>query len=360
MLKEYLRVSILCLLTFVLASAYAFTNTGFAQDIGAQVRSSVQSLETITTKKSISPLIDPHAIELLQTKSAAEDIVRRLDFTNAERTFAQSIADRSERQIEIEAKLRHPSTRIVGGRTATLKNFQYQVALVYAGYPNAQLGQFCGGSLIDPSWVVSAAHCVNANTQPNDIRIFLGSVQLSHPGRLVQIAKNGIIRNQSFNPDTEENDIVLLKLDSPITDLQPIDIADSSLESTMLSFSRNATISGWGDTREGANMGSDILLWANVPVIDQKTCRIQYAKLPQAERKAVADGMLCAGNGAADACQGDSGGPLVLRTTDGKVHLEGIVGWGEGCASPKYPGVYTRVPNYSSWIRSCLNGACQT
>ena len=86
---------------------------------------------------------------------------------------------------------------------------------------------------------------------------------------------------------------------------------------------------------------------ARVSVVSQATCARAYLRIAT-----IASGMVCAvgSNPPRDACQGDSGGPLVVGS-----HLIGIVSWGEGCANTNYPGVYTRVSAYNSWITPRLN-----
>ncbi|XP_068627046.1 trypsin CFT-1-like [Battus philenor] len=102
---------------------------------------------------------------------------------------------------------------------------------------------------------------------------------------------------------------------------------------------------GWGSTSAEEEIGSeqlrDVLIW----VVNQETCRTNYAELG----RAVTDNMLCSGwidVGGRDQCQGDSGGPLLHNNV-----VVGICSWGYQCALPKYPGVNTRVSRYTLWIQ---------
>lgn len=114
-------------------------------------------------------------------------------------------------------------------------------------------------------------------------------------------------------------------------------------------------IAGWGVMESGDI--SDDLISAFVDGVDSKTCDKDYRStlLPQEFRTGIKDGVVCAGNGTADACQGDSGGPLIIKTKDGSNHLEGLTSWGEGCALRKFPGVYTHLPDFTKWIRETIN-----
>ena len=305
-----------------------------------------------------SPATDRQSLELLTTKRQAQAIAISTSTSASNRAYARLIEERTTRQLEVKAKLGRPGLRIVNGRPATFPKFSYQVGLVWTGYPIASDGFFCGGSLIDPSWVLTAAHCLNEDTQPADLQVYIGSASLSTGGSFVPLADDGIHRYR-FNAATEEIDFALLKFANPVQVAKPVTLADEPTEGEIIKFSRNATISGWGVTKEGGDI-SEILLWANVPIIPNEKCDKAYQSLPPDRRMEVKASMLCAGNGKADACQGDSGGPLVMRTAAGELRLEGIVGWGEGCANPRFPGVYTRVPKYSLWIRDCLKGNCAT
>lgn len=149
------------------------------------------------------------------------------------------------------------------------------------------------------------------------------------------------------------NDIALLKLAQKLsfnTNVQAIPLSKS------ISDIRNgvmATVVGWGDLVENANAGSTTLKKVNVPVITNSNCKKYYGN-------DLYPGMFCAGyqNGNLDSCQGDSGGPLVANN-----RVIGIVSWGNGCARPNNPGIYTTVPLFVPWVQNAvarLNGAFQS
>jgi len=295
-----------------------------------------------------SPAVDGQAVAILQSRQQARLILNSDSATDAEKNAAQIIDSQRTRQLETTATVR-PGVKMINGRPAPPDAFQYQVAIVYAGAENPLYGLHCGGTLIDSSWVLTAAHCFNPDTQNGDFQIFTGSRKLSVGGRLVSIAK--IVRNE-YDPKTNERDIALIKLETPVTDQTPMNLADAVVEGKKTT--RIVTISGWGVTAEGSGQASDQLLFAFVPLIANAACQTSYANLPPADKKDIKDDMICAGDGKADACQGDSGGPLVIKGPDNKAYLEGVVSWGEGCNRPRFPGVYARVPTYLPWIRSTM------
>ena len=295
-----------------------------------------------------SPAVDGQALAILLSRQEARTIINSNSSTDAEKGAAQLIEEKRTRQLETKATVR-PGVKLINGQLAPPDGFQYQVALVYAGADSPLLGLHCGGTLIDSKWVLTAAHCFNPDTQNGDFQVFTGSRKLSEGGRLVSIAK--IIRN-NYDPTTNERDIALVKLDTPVVDQTPMNLADSVVEEKK--FTRMVTISGWGVTAEGSSVASDDLQFAFVPLIINSVCRTNYGNLPPGQRKDIKDDMICAGDGKADACQGDSGGPLVIKGPDKKPYVEGIVSWGEGCNRARFPGVYARVPSYISWIRSTM------
>jgi len=295
-----------------------------------------------------SPAADGQALAIVRSKQAARMIINSDSSTDAEKGAAQIIEDQRTRQLETKATVRS-GVKIINGRSAPADAFQYQVAIVFAGADSPLYGLHCGGTLIDPKWVLTAAHCFNPDTQNSDFQVFSGSRKLSTGGHLVSIAK--IVRNK-YDPTTNEGDIALVKLETPVVDQTPINLADTVVEGKKTT--RIVTISGWGVTAEGSSVASDDLQFAFVPLIENKVCRADYANLPPGRRKDIKDDMICAGEGKADTCQGDSGGPLVIKSTGNKAYVEGVVSWGEGCNRARFPGVYARVPSYLSWISSTM------
>ena len=226
--------------------------------------------------------------------------------------------------------------RIVGGEKTDISKHPWQVA-INAG------GLLCGGSIIADRWVLTAAHCFQLSTQPEDAKMKAGITDIAAQG--VWAEAEQVITHEDYNPDTYENDIALIRLKKrPAGRIIPL-----ATEANVLSVGQPLEVTGWGTTEEDGQT-SDVLRKANVPYVENAVCNA-----PASYDGRIKEHMLCAGHkeGGIDSCQGDSGGPLVLNSSDGPV-LVGVVSWGWGCAQKLNYGVYTRVADYRPWINRVL------
>ncbi|XP_053226372.1 trypsin I-P38-like [Podarcis raffonei] len=221
--------------------------------------------------------------------------------------------------------------KIVGGYTCQSHSVPYQVSL-NSGY------HFCGGSLINNQWVVSAAHCYKSR-----IQVRLGEHSLTlNDGSEQYINSAKVIRHPRYNANTLDNDIMLIKLSTQAS--INTRVRSVSLPTSCVTTGTQCLISGWGNTRSSGTSYPDLLQCLNAPVLSSSQCANAYPGQ-------ITQNMMCVGflEGGKDSCQGDSGGPVVCNG-----QLQGIVSWGIGCAQKGYPGVYTKVCNYVSWIDSTM------
>jgi trypsin len=222
--------------------------------------------------------------------------------------------------------------QIIGGEEASAGQFPYTVSLQQSG------SHFCGGVLIGPSTVVTAAHC-SVGQSPGSVSVVAGSLTWASGGE--ELGVSTITVHPDYDESTIDNDVAVWALSSSVTESDTVGFV--TLPSDGSDASGDLTVSGWGYTSEGGDL-SDTLLYVTVPTVERSECADLYSPSP------ITDQMICAGvdAGGQDACSGDSGGPIV----DESGALAGVVSWGNGCARAGYPGVYTRIGAFVSWIES--------
>nr|WP_255672200.1 serine protease [Glycomyces amatae] len=232
-------------------------------------------------------------------------------------------------------------TKIIGGQPAEEGQYPWLVGVGSSGEGTPWERQFCGGSVITETVVLTAAHCVEDTTDPDELVVFSGSVDLESDD-LVETDVVDLHLAHDFNePVAFANDWALLLLDEPV-DAEPIEVGTEPTEFDALE------VAGWGNTGAGFPTVAE---WVEVPFVDDEACADAYPGEIDAAT------MLCAGDladGGVDSCQGDSGGPIMAPGEDGELILAGIVSWGYGCAEPGSPGVYAEVADFNDAIGDVL------
>lgn len=252
--------------------------------------------------------------------------------------------------------------RIVGGSAAAEGQFPWQVALIN-DIGKAYETQFCGGTIIHESWILTAAHCFSENS--SNIYVVGGILDLTAASSGVSAQSLRWIVHEDFNQDTLNNDIALIELKTPLdlsscgTQCEAIGLVTPKNEANVAFNASFATVSGWGNTVGGVEPTTSSyptsLRFATLNILSCTTSPANYST------SEITSNMFCAGVASfdKDSCQGDSGGPLVVANNEGTGSLlAGIVSWGNECAVQGYPGVYTRVSQYNDWINTNTKGAC--
>lgn len=244
--------------------------------------------------------------------------------------------------------------KVVGGALSTVQRHPWMAA-VFTRRSQTQVFT-CGGSLISPCWVLTAAHCFPHGSETNirALSVFLGKNAINETDlqREQRFKVSEVIIHENFdNTDNNfNNDIALLKIEGSdgecareSSSVKTVCIPHPELS---LDDGTSCDVTGYGKEREWSWHYSRYLKEAKVDVLSHDLCssKTYYGNM-------ITDNMLCAGSKdwSTDSCKGDSGGPLVCAV-GGHAYQFGVVSWGEGCSRELRPGVYTKVSNYYHWI----------
>ena len=250
-------------------------------------------------------------------------------------------------------------TTIVGGQPADEGEYPFMVSLAITG---PVFSVSCGGTLVSPNHVLTAAHCISGTSRPGaislpgDITATIGRTNLANTGTGEVRSVSQVIRHPRYNLDAGDldNDLAVLTLTTPSTRL-PIELTAPHAGSDRATWlpGANATTIGWGRTSEGGPT-TNHLQEVVVPILADSypaQASIYGARFNPSVH--VAAGYAAGGK---DSCQGDSGGPLLTWTTAGW-QQSGVVSWGDGCARANKPGIYTRIgtQRLHRWLRSVIH-----
>eukprot|EP01080_Neovahlkampfia_damariscottae_P001663 gene1663-433_t len=237
---------------------------------------------------------------------------------------------------------------IAGGTKASQGEIPYMVALTQGGETN----HFCGGTLIDSTWILTAAHCFDGGSIIDNLEETMFVIdRLNIPSRTGGIVMKGkrVLVHPQYDPadKTMKHDIALVELATPVPETATIKYAIPHQGASVQPGS-SVVVSGWGMTHQRSFASSDDLLTARIPLQDTSKCNLSGI---DASIKYCAFSVSPIQN----TCQGDTGGPLVW-TSNNANYLIGIVSYGASvdCGSDGSYGVYTKVESHIPWIKKYL------
>ncbi|XP_047445344.1 vitamin K-dependent protein C-like [Mugil cephalus] len=235
---------------------------------------------------------------------------------------------------------------MVGGEVGKKGESPWQVLVL-----NARGRFHCGGVLIAESWVLTAAHCLEDNRR---FSVRLGDYErFRDEGSEVTLRVIATFKHPNYNRDTVDNDIALLRLQSPAPNSEyivPVCLPGREMAERVLHLNGTlTTVSGWGKDDLDSTHYSSALNVIKIPLVSHSVCsRLMFPYN-------ISENVLCAGvlGQRKDACEGDSGGPMVTLYRD-TWFLVGLVSWGDGCGKEDKLGIYTKVSNYNDWIHKVI------
>ncbi|KAK3594876.1 hypothetical protein CHS0354_005951 [Potamilus streckersoni] len=238
--------------------------------------------------------------------------------------------------------------RIVGGQEAQKNSWPWQVAIL-----TRWKEQFCGGTIVAPQWVLTAAHCVRKKKHKKKVVVRVGEHDIDATDGEIDLYLEQDFPNPKFDYSTITHDIALLKLQKPVGPSKRIGYACLPDENYVVPTGTLCYTIGWGKEKTTHVFGSNVLQEAEVPIVNRHKCQNVF-------NYKILDTQVCAGysKGGTDSCAGDSGGPLLCpvrnNNTETRWIVYGVTSYGEGCGQRGKYGIYTKVTKYLKWIKKTI------
>uniref|UniRef100_A0AB38ZEC7 Venom S1 protease 35 n=1 Tax=Ectomocoris sp. TaxID=3104572 RepID=A0AB38ZEC7_9HEMI len=296
-------------------------------------------------------------IEVLESIGDVRDVHCIVKSTPPYLNVIEKVIDSSEHGVIRKGNPKKPTckcgwanknqARIVNGKEAGVNEYPFPILLIFTedNFP------FCGGSIITPYHVLTAAHCTNPYYDER-LSVVVGEHDIRTRKETTAAKIHDVIKiyeHSGYDSDLTINDIAIVEVGSKIeynAKVGPVCLPTKEFNL----IDKYIKVMGWGLTKDAIKYGraSPVLMKVNLRVIDINVCNIVY------EIDTKKNSQICTYNNNKDTCQGDSGGPLVYLNPETNMYTQvGIVSYGKECGSTD-PAVNTNVAHFMPWIKAQL------